>query len=107
MTTATADSLPVPADLTERQVRGADCVWCGTRLTADDAIDFDERLVDGVRQFPRTCLACLGHYAFEALLAHVGVCDPCHVSAVDCDEGRALQRLIKRGRAHRWTGDSL
>jgi hypothetical protein len=78
-------------------------VWCGKRLTADDAIDFDERLVDGVRQFPRGCLPCVGHWAFEALLAHVAKCDPCHLAVPDCDKGRTLQRLIKRGRAHLWT----
>lgn len=98
-------SLLIPVDeITARQARGADCVWCRRPLTAGAAIDLVERVVDGVRRFPRGCLPCTGHHAFEALLAHVAKCDPCHVSAVDCDEGRALQRLIKRGRAHEWAG---
>jgi hypothetical protein len=93
----------IPADLTERQARGADCVWCRGTLTAGGAVDLAERVIDGVRQFPRGCLPCVGHFAFEALLAHVAKCDPCHLAVPDCDEGRALQRLIKRGRAHLWT----
>jgi hypothetical protein len=91
-------------DITGRQVRGADCVWCRSPLTAGGAIELAERVVGGVRQFPRGCLPCTGHHAFEALLAHVAKCVPCHVSAADCDEGHALQRLIRRGRAHRWAG---
>ncbi|MFF7331570.1 hypothetical protein ACIQU5_29070 [Streptomyces sp. NPDC090306] len=103
MTSTTADALPdLPADLSERQARGADCVWCRRPLTAGAAVDLSERVVGGVRQFPRGCLPCTGHWAFEALLAHVAKCDLCHLTVADCDEGRALQRLIKRGRAHEW-----
>lgn len=54
--------LPTPEDLTERQLRGADCVMCEARLDNGSAVDLGARPVDAhgivVNWFPRACAGC-------------------------------------------------
>ncbi|MFK0045561.1 hypothetical protein ACIQU4_15810 [Streptomyces sp. NPDC090741] len=51
--------LPPVADLSEQQVRGAACVYCGIHLDNATAVDLGERHVNRagapVRWFPRAC----------------------------------------------------
>ncbi|MFD7516104.1 hypothetical protein ACFV85_15055 [Streptomyces niveus] len=62
MTGPAAIELPAPEDLTERQLRGADCVRCETRLDNGSAVDLGKRTVDAhgttTSWFPRTCAGC-------------------------------------------------
>ncbi|MFF2187267.1 hypothetical protein [Streptomyces sp. NPDC058155] len=64
-TPATAEpvpELPAPEDLTERQLRGADCVLCATCLNNATAVDLGARTVDAhgtvTSWFPRACAGC-------------------------------------------------
>ncbi|MFB6805509.1 hypothetical protein [Streptomyces sp. NPDC056387] len=54
--------LPPVGDLSEQQVRGTACVYCGIHLGAGPAVDLGERIAQladlRVRWFPR---ACTGH----------------------------------------------
>ena len=56
------DQLPPLAELSEQQVRGTACVYCGIHLGDGPAVDLGERhaqIADlRVRWFPR---ACTGH----------------------------------------------
>jgi hypothetical protein len=57
--------LPLPAwrDLSDQQVRGAACVWCGIFLATPTAVDLGVRrikVLDGhLDTFPRACRACM------------------------------------------------
>ncbi|WP_329032278.1 hypothetical protein OIE71_04855 [Streptomyces sp. NBC_01725] len=54
--------LPAPEDLTERQLRGADCVLCKARLDNGSAVDLGKQQADAhgtmVDWFPRCCSGC-------------------------------------------------
>ncbi|WP_405799251.1 hypothetical protein [Streptomyces sp. NBC_01506] len=62
MTGPAATELPPVESLTERQLRGVDCVLCQTRLNNATAVDLGRREVDahGMRTlwYPRTCAGC-------------------------------------------------
>ena len=103
--------LPGLARLTDGQVRGADCVWCRTPLTADTAVDFGEQTSDapwstsviGMRWYPRACPTCTATRAHRGLLNHAPGCDDCRKSPapgdpVVCAIARILYRLVKGGR---------
>ncbi|WP_411102417.1 hypothetical protein [Streptomyces sp. cmx-4-9] len=51
--------LPPISDLTEQQVRGTACVWCGVCLDNASAVDLGERRTRRagmlLRWFPRAC----------------------------------------------------
>lgn len=51
--------LPSISDLTEQQVRGTACVWCGVHLDNASAVDLGERRTrragEVQRWFPRAC----------------------------------------------------
>ncbi|WP_030300460.1 hypothetical protein [Streptomyces katrae] len=51
--------LPPVGDLSEQQVRGTACVYCGIHLGAGPAVDLGEQLARvadlAVRWFPRAC----------------------------------------------------
>lgn len=54
-------ALPSAEDLTDEQIRGAACVWCGGRLTNATAVSLGEMPLDvGHRAdwFPRSCPNC-------------------------------------------------
>lgn len=57
-----AIELPPVETLTERQLRGADCVLCKARLSNATAVSLGTRTVDAhgtaVDWFPRTCAGC-------------------------------------------------
>jgi hypothetical protein len=87
-----AASLPLPRlrDLSERQVRGADCVYgCGAALTAVTAVPLRERrirLLDShISIFPRACEAC-------AALAEEALTRPCPL----CDRPLAPKQRVER-----------
>ncbi|MGW4505667.1 hypothetical protein ACWENO_13610 [Streptomyces sp. NPDC004436] len=56
---STLPTLPPVGTLTEDQVRGAACVWCGAPLDSTTAVDLGERPARigdlAVRWFPRAC----------------------------------------------------
>ncbi|WP_327738483.1 hypothetical protein OG749_36480 [Streptomyces nojiriensis] len=56
---STLPALPPVGTLTEDQVRGAACVWCGIVLDNGTAVDLGEQLAriadHVVRWFPRAC----------------------------------------------------
>jgi len=106
-TTHTVDVLAllaVPAldELSEEQVRGAACVWCGTTLTTDTAVDLGERKhkrLDGsYSTFPRACRPDAHTAAYSALLDHAPRCEQCVDDASGCETGLALRRLMREYR---------
>jgi hypothetical protein len=96
-----ATVFPVPRQnaLTPEQVRGANCVWCATPLTAA-AFDLGRRHGSymGVYGpwFPRACDSCTRAEASRVLHVHSGACVRCSrpVPAY-CPDGEALRRLAK------------
>ncbi|MFG3323708.1 hypothetical protein ACGF3J_37255 [Streptomyces sp. NPDC048171] len=98
--------LPGLDDLTDDQVRGADCVWCRASLTADVAVDFGEHTSPspwststiGMRWYPRACPACTAERAHRGLFEHAPSCEQCVDAAERCEISRALYRLIREGR---------
>jgi hypothetical protein len=95
--------LPVPpmARLTPEQIRGADCVWCPTTLTAA-AFPLGRRY--GTHQgvagywFPRACDPCTREQARRVLDVHVRSCTVCvrrarDASARKCPDRKALRLL--------------
>lgn len=75
-----AASLPLPrlGDLSQEQMRGAHCLYCGipvTTLTAEPLRESRIRLVDGhISIFPRACQPC-AELAREALTRPCPLCD--------------------------------
>jgi hypothetical protein len=96
--------LPLPGvdDLSEEQLRGAYCVWCGVPLTSDTAVDLGERrvrLLDShVTSFPRACRACAGPRIYRALLTHTQTCGQCADDQTQCEMGTALRNAVRETR---------
>ncbi|MGW2936926.1 hypothetical protein ACWDA7_34910 [Streptomyces sp. NPDC001156] len=94
--------LPGVGDLGEQQQRGAACVWCGTSLTAETAVDLGERRIrvldSHVTVFPRGCGPCTAEAALRSLHDHAPGCDLCVAEAGSCDVGVALRRLMREAR---------
>lgn len=92
--------------LRDDQVRGQDCVWCGTPLTAETAVDYGEQLMPlseaadsaRMRSYPRACRLCTRTRAYSALLDHTPSCEDGCRETPGCEVGRALNRLIREGR---------
>ena len=101
--TETANLIPLPSysGLSDRQVRGCDCVWCGVVLTTPTAADLGEqrmrRLDARVSWVPRGYRQCTGKAAYETLLNHTQSCEQCTDNAADCETGKELRRLVKEG----------
>jgi hypothetical protein len=101
---AAALELPALDGLTDDQVRGADCVWCKTRLTAETAVDLGEHMsplsgtTSPMRWFPRACSADTAKRAHAALAAHAPECEQCADDPGRCDTGRWLHRLVRENR---------
>jgi hypothetical protein len=61
---AATHEIPRPKGLTERQVRGFSCVWCGASLDDATAVDLPPQpyqiLDHRTRWYPRACLTCAG-----------------------------------------------
>lgn len=95
-------SVPGLTGLTEAQLRGASCIWCDIRLTADTAVDLGERRhrrLDGhYSTFPRGCHDCTLREALEALFNHAPLCEQCVDEARGCDTAVALRRLMRECR---------
>ena len=95
--------LPLPDhnSLSQQQVRGTACVWCGVALAPDTAVDLGERRIrvldDHVTTFPRGCRQCTGQAAYNALFDHSPMCEQCVNNAAGCETGRQLRRLVKEG----------
>ncbi|MEV7343932.1 hypothetical protein [Streptomyces sp. NPDC093544] len=96
---------PVPSvdTLSEAQVRGGGCVWCGVTLDNRAAVDLGERTFDvqGVearRWFPRGCLTCAGARFYRALLGHAGTCEQCADDQSQCETGTALRKAVRESR---------
>ncbi|WP_129308010.1 hypothetical protein [Streptomyces sp. L2] len=103
--------LPQLDGLAVDRTRGRDCVWCGTPLNAETAVDLGERTsplsgsssICGMRWFPRACHACTARYARRALMDHSTTCTLCTTedTAAACVVGRGLYRLQRRCRQPR------
>lgn len=94
-------TLPSLDGLSELQVRGITCVWCGVHLSAETAVDLGprrQRLLDTHRNwFPRGCRACTGKKAYEYLFPHAEKCEHC-ADNPGCPTAVELRRLIREGR---------
>lgn len=96
---------PVPSvdTLSEAQVRGKGCVWCGATLDNRAAVDLGERTstahgVEARRWFPRGCLTCAGARYYRALLDHAGTCEQCADDQSRCETGTALHKAVRETR---------
>ncbi|MFF4350668.1 hypothetical protein [Streptomyces sp. NPDC001530] len=95
---------PVPSvdTLSEAQVCGRACVWCGAPLDNRAAVDLGERTSDahGVEAhwFPRGCLMCAGARAYRTLLDHAGTCEQCADDQSQCETGKALRAAVREAR---------
>ncbi|GHA28543.1 hypothetical protein GCM10010372_30390 [Streptomyces tauricus] len=94
--------LPAPETLSEPQMCGRACVWCGDALSNDTAVDLGVRTaeVHGITAdwFPRTDKRCVGGKAYAQLFVHAVSCEPCRETAAGCDTAVALRRLMREGR---------
>ncbi|MFE7954359.1 hypothetical protein [Streptomyces sp. NPDC057413] len=96
--------LPLPTldGLTDLQVRGYTCIWCGVMLTPATAVNLGERrhrrLGGCYSTYPRGCCSCTADRAHRALLDHGGSCEQCVDDGALCPTGRALYRLVRQGR---------
>ncbi|MFE9608759.1 hypothetical protein [Streptomyces sp. NPDC006012] len=98
-------ALPALDGLADDKVRGAECLWCDKRLTADAAVDFGRQrspvdgssAVSGMTWFPRACRACVAERAHHGLFAHAPACSLCRAqeTAAGCIVGRSLYRLVR------------
>jgi hypothetical protein len=92
--------LPLPdvGTLAPDQARGAVCLWCPERLTAETAVDLGEQAGDDGRWWPRACGPCVGRRAHRALHSHVALCEPCVDNVGQCQAGLTLTRLVRKYR---------
>jgi hypothetical protein len=95
-----AVELPSLDGLTEKQVRGAVCVWDGIPLTADTAVNFGprrkKRLNGSFDWYPRACRRCTARAAYRLLQAHASGCDRCRTDP-SCPVSIAANRLMREG----------
>ncbi|MCG7203940.1 hypothetical protein [Streptomyces arenae] len=91
--------LPALDGLTQGQVRGADCIWCGDQLSPETAVDLGERRHKrpGGRfsTFPRACPACVLDTAKDAFWTHPGSCEQCADDATICETSTGLRQLMR------------
>jgi hypothetical protein len=91
--------LPVPdhGDMSDRQFKGTACVWCGTPVSTDTAVDLGQRrirLPDGhITVSPRACRDCAPGQIAAAVEQHASMCESCADSTTGCDIAGALRRL--------------
>ncbi|KDN73901.1 hypothetical protein DF19_41625 [Streptomyces olindensis] len=93
--------LPLPKvdRQSDEQRRGAACVWCGTKLTAETARDLGERPTpDGTRIWPRACTQCVRTEARRVSNIHTRHCQRCLRNTEACTDRRALRDLALEGR---------
>ncbi|MGW0885308.1 hypothetical protein [Streptomyces sp. NPDC002671] len=108
MTTATPSAhsralaslqLPGTGRLTPAQLRSANCVWCGTELQGDTAVDLGQRYdsILGVvgRWFPRGCRHCTLKPILTSYNGHLGTCKQCMGGPALCQTRRALRALAR------------
>ncbi|WP_318205408.1 hypothetical protein [Streptomyces sp. SCL15-4] len=93
-------ALPLPKydTLTPDQARGATCVWDGTRLTGETAVDLGPRRDDDGVWFPRACRPCAQKQAMDALVEHSSECEQCVDDHNLCPEGSTLVRAVREAR---------
>ncbi|MER6531139.1 hypothetical protein [Streptomyces sp. NPDC001508] len=98
-------TLPDLDGLPDAKMRGAECLWCRKRLTAETAIDLgvqrapieDSSSISGLKWYPRACRGCVADWAHRGLFAHTPMCDLCETeeTAASCIVGRSLYRLVR------------
>ncbi|KPI20087.1 hypothetical protein OK074_7636 [Actinobacteria bacterium OK074] len=103
MTTADGGALallPIPpvATLSEQQVCGHVCVWCGAALATGRVVDLGQRQIQRldchITMFPRACRACVRVQAEVAVRGHTDTCEMCVIDDALCEEGTILRELM-------------
>ncbi|MFF3497364.1 hypothetical protein ACFYWS_39235 [Streptomyces sp. NPDC002795] len=89
---------PVDA-LSEPQVCGRCCAWCGCALVADRIVDLGERDEEGRRLFPRACRICTAEQVYVQLIGHASSCEQCVDNGALCPASAELRRALREGRA--------
>lgn len=90
--------LPPISDLTEEELCGRACTWCGNILVGMQSVDLGERDEDGRRIFPRACPTCTVLTTYNQLINHVGQCEQCVDNGGYCPESIEIRRAWKEGR---------
>ena len=88
--------------LTEMQIRGITCVWCGIGLSPATAVSLGERTrrhLDGhLRWWPQGCHPCTQAETLHALHVHAPGCPDCQSDYQSCPVGLGLNRLLRECR---------
>jgi hypothetical protein len=90
--------LPGITGLSEQQVRGKACVWCGVTSENGKAIDLGQRPAQfagsQVSRFPRGCCPCAKSNAEQELAAHLETCRTCNTRGGVCSTGNDVQAIL-------------
>lgn len=91
--------LPPSSDLSEAELCGRDCTWCGAHLLGRASVDLGERDDEsGRRIFPRACPKCAVLTAYHQLINHVAACAGCVEGGSYCSESAEMRRAWNEGR---------
>lgn len=91
--------VPPVGDLSEPQVCGRNCVWCGNVLPIGRSVDLGEREEQGRRWFPRGCARCTVFAVHGQLVRHTQMCEQCVAEGVQCPASAELRRALRQGRS--------
>lgn len=87
-------ALPFTASLTEDQLSGAACPWCGRALPEGDVIHLGQRPGPwGESIYPCGCQVCVHKSATRTLATHRTACQRCQ-KGTECGTYRVLVRLV-------------
>lgn len=89
---------PDPGTLTVAQTCGRACVFCGSALSTETAIELGARTEGGFTWFPRSCRLCAVRPAYRALLDHAQKCEQCADNPTRCAEGSELRHALSEVR---------
>lgn len=88
-------ALPTLDGLDEDRAAGRACVWSGTSLTIETAVDLGQQRGARGAWFPRACPTCVARRAYHALTAHAPSCPDCRSEErPDCPLGAGLRGLV-------------
>ncbi|MEV3857711.1 hypothetical protein AB0J38_25725 [Streptomyces sp. NPDC050095] len=91
--------VPPSSKLTEDELCGRCCTWCGEPLRGRSSVNLGERDDElGRRIFPRACAGCTVMTVYNQLINHVSSCEQCVDNAAFCPESGEMRRAWAEGR---------
>lgn len=93
-------AVPCVDEMTEAQLRGHHCVWCGLALGLACSVDLGARIgEDGHHWYPRSCPQCAVPKLYRQLIEHTGSCEQCANEGALCSVAAGLRMPLREGRA--------